>query len=49
MQTKRLLHRWLNHRGGKRVWTWDKIMKLTTEWMPLVQPRIYHSYQLAKP
>jgi group II intron reverse transcriptase/maturase len=49
MQTKRLLHRWLNHRGGKRVWTWDKIMKLTTEWMPLVQPGIYHSYQLAKP
>lgn len=49
MQTKRLLHKWLNHRGGKRVWTWDKIMKLTTEWIPLVQPRIYHSYQLAKP
>jgi group II intron reverse transcriptase/maturase len=49
MQTKRLLHKWLNHRGGKRVWTWDKIMKLTTEWIPLVKPRIYHSYQLAKP
>ncbi|GAA3953346.1 group II intron reverse transcriptase/maturase [Chitinophaga oryziterrae] len=49
MQTKRLLHKWLNHRGGKRVWTWDKIMKLTTEWIPLVQPRIYHSYLLAKP
>ena len=22
MQTKRLLHKWLNHRGGKRVWAW---------------------------
>jgi hypothetical protein len=49
MQTKRLLHKWLNHREGKRVWTWDKIMKLTTEWVPLVQPGIYHRYQLAKP
>ncbi|MVT10055.1 group II intron reverse transcriptase/maturase [Chitinophaga tropicalis] len=47
--TKRLLHKWLNHRGGKRVWTWNKIAKLTTEWMPLIRPRIYHSYQLAKP
>lgn len=47
--TKRLLHKWLNHRGGKRLWTWNKIAKLTTEWMPLIRPRIYHSYQLAKP
>lgn len=34
-QTKRLLHNWLNHRGGKRVWSWEKIKKLTEEWMPL--------------
>ena len=48
-QTRRLLHKWLNHRGGKRVWTWEKVAKLTLEWIPLEKPRIYHSYQLAKP
>ena len=48
-RTKHLLHKWLNHRGGKRVWTWNKIGKLTTEWIPLIRPKIYHSYQLAKP
>jgi len=48
-RTKHLLHKWLNHRGGKRVWTWNKIAKLTTEWIPLIRPKIYHSYQLAKP
>ncbi|WP_220388877.1 group II intron reverse transcriptase/maturase [[Flexibacter] sp. ATCC 35208] len=48
-RTKHLLHKWLNHRGGKRVWTWGKIAKLTTEWIPLIRPKIYHSYQLAKP
>jgi group II intron reverse transcriptase/maturase len=48
-QTKRLLHNWLNHRGGKRVWTWAKVKKLTEEWIPLVKPRIYHSRLLAKP
>jgi len=48
-QTKRLLHKWLNHRGGKRVWIWEKIKKLTEEWIPLVKPRIYHSNLLAKP
>ncbi|OQP44992.1 group II intron maturase-specific domain-containing protein [Niastella populi] len=26
-QTKRLLHNWLNHRGGKRVWTLGKGQK----------------------
>jgi RNA-directed DNA polymerase len=48
-RTRRLLHKWLNHRGGKRVWTWEKVEKLTEEWIPLEKPRIYHSYQLAKP
>jgi RNA-directed DNA polymerase len=48
-RTKRMLHKWLNRRGGKRVWTWEKIDKLTTEWIPLEKPRIYHSYQTAKP
>jgi RNA-directed DNA polymerase len=43
-QTKRMLHKWLNRRGGKRIWTWEKITKLTEEWIPLEKPRIYHSY-----
>jgi RNA-directed DNA polymerase len=49
-QVKRRLHKWLNRRGGKQpVWTWEKISKLTKEWMPLLEPKIYHSYQQAKP
>ncbi len=49
-QTKRMLHKWLNRRGGKRpVWEWEKFTKLTKEWIPLLKPRIYHSYQQAKP
>jgi RNA-directed DNA polymerase len=48
-RTRRLLHKWLNHRGGKRVWSWEKMAKLPEEWIPLAKPRIYHSYRLAKP
>lgn len=47
--TQRMLHYWLNRRGGKPKWNWEKVKKLTEEWMPLVEPRIYHSYQLVKP
>lgn len=48
-QTKRILHYWLNRRGGKCVWNWEKYSKLVVEWIPLLAPRIYHGYQLAKP
>jgi hypothetical protein len=44
-----MLHKWLNRRGGKRSWTWEKITKLTEEWIVLERPRIYHRYKLAKP
>jgi RNA-directed DNA polymerase len=45
-QTKRTLHKWLNRRGGKRpVWNWERFTKLTKEWIPLLEPKIYHSYQ----
>ena len=45
-QAKRRLRKWLNRRGGKRpVWNWEKFTKLTKEWMPLIKPKIYHSYQ----
>ncbi|WP_029277207.1 group II intron reverse transcriptase/maturase [Pedobacter borealis] len=42
--TKRMLQKWLNRRGGKRIWTWERIIKLVEEWEPLIRPRIYHSY-----
>jgi len=44
-QTKRMLHKWLNRRGGARVWNWKQFTKLTKEWIPLLKPPIYHSYQ----
>lgn len=47
-QVKRILHKWINRRGGKRVWNWEKYSKLITEWLPLFKPKIYHSYQIAK-
>ena len=46
---KRILHYWLNRRGGKRKWIWEEYVKLITVWKPLVKPEIYHSYLLAKP
>ena len=48
-QVKRSLQKWLNRRGGKPVWNWDRFNKLIKEWMPLFKPRIYHSYLSAKP
>ena len=48
-QVKRSLQKWLNRRGGKPVWNWDRFNKLIKEWMPLFKPKIYHSYQTAKP
>jgi len=44
-----LLHKWLNRRGGKPVWNWERFRKLTNEWNPLCKPKIYHSYHLVKP
>jgi len=43
------LHRHLNNRGGKQVWTWDRFNKLIKEWSPLPRPRIVHKYHLASP
>jgi RNA-directed DNA polymerase len=45
-QTKRKLQKWLNRRGGKGAWTWEKVTKLTNVWMPLEKPRIYHKLSL---
>ena len=48
-QVKRELHKWLNRRGGKRKWNWEKFTMLINEWMPLKRPKIYHSYLSANP
>lgn len=48
-QVKRSLHKWLNRRGGKSVWNWDRFNKLIKEWIPLKEPKIYHSFLSAKP
>lgn len=42
---KRSLHKWLNRRGGKAVWNWDRYVVLIKEWLPLLKPMIYHSYR----
>ena len=48
-QVKRSLHKWLNRRGGKPVWNWDRFNILIKVWNPLLKPKIYHSYLSAKP
>ena len=48
-QIRRRLQKWLNRRGGKHKWEWEKFNTLITEWYPLEKPRIYHSYLTAKP
>lgn len=48
-QVKRLLHKWLNRRGGKPSWQWERFTKLVNHWCPLLKPKIYHSFLSAKP
>jgi len=39
---ERMLYKWLNRRGGKSIWNWEKINQLTHQWHPLSKPVIYH-------
>ena len=48
-QVKLLLQKWLNRRGGKPKWRWERFTKLVDQWQPLLKPKIYHKYLLAKP
>jgi RNA-directed DNA polymerase len=43
-QIKRRLHKWLNRRGGRRKWNWEKFNILINEWLPLIRQKIYHSF-----
>jgi len=40
---KRILFKWLNRRGGKRI-NWEHYDKLISLYIPLTTPRIVHSY-----
>ena len=48
-QVRDLLHKWLNRRGGKNKWNWERYIKLIDEWIPLLKPKIYHSYLKTNP
>ena len=48
-RVKHMLRKWLNRRGGKPVWNWERYTCLVEEWIPLEKPGIKHSYLLAKP
>ncbi|MCK4700666.1 MAG: hypothetical protein KAT38_10040, partial [Bacteroidales bacterium] len=48
-QVIRVLYKWLNRRGGKPAWNWDRFIHLIQEWRPLLKPKIYHSILSAKP
>ena len=43
-QTRRMLHKWLQRRGGKRKWSWERYAHLVDELNPLRKPRIVHAY-----
>lgn len=47
-QVERMLYKWINRKGGKRV-TWDRYSNVIRKWRPLIRPKIYHTYRLAKP
>lgn len=44
----RLLYRSVNRRGGRRL-TWEAFTLRVRVWTPLLRPKLYHSYLLAKP
>lgn len=43
-ETCRILHKWLNRRGGKKKWNWDRFTHLINEWIYLLKPRLYHIF-----
>lgn len=49
VQVKRRLHKWLNRRGGKPVWNWERFALLINKWVPLLRPKIFHTYISANP
>ena len=48
-EIRRRLHKWLNRRGGKTIWIWERYDQLVNQWIPLLKPKIYHAFSSAKP
>jgi hypothetical protein len=48
-EIRRCLHKWLNRRGGKTIWIWERYDQLVNKWIPLLKPKIYHTFSSAKP
>lgn len=47
-QVQYLLYTWTNRCGGKHL-TWEQFAVRIKVWSPLLRPKVYHSYLLAKP
>jgi group II intron reverse transcriptase/maturase len=45
----KILYKWLNCRGGKSVWNWERINEIILNKELLLKPKIYQGYQSAKP
>lgn len=43
-KVRQMLHKWLNRRGGKPRWCWDRYTGQLLEQYPLEQPRIVHQF-----
>jgi RNA-directed DNA polymerase len=46
---RRMINKWLNRIGGRSVWNLVRYNRLVNEWIPLLKPKIYRSFQIAKP
>jgi group II intron reverse transcriptase/maturase len=43
-EVSKLLFKWINRRGGKRKWNWDRYNMLIKQWIILLKPQIYHKF-----
>jgi RNA-directed DNA polymerase len=43
-EVSKLLFKWINRRGGKRKWNWERYNMLIKQWIILLKPRIYHKF-----
>jgi group II intron reverse transcriptase/maturase len=43
-EVSKVLLKWINRRGGKKAWNWERYKLLISQWKILLKPRIYHSF-----
>ncbi len=43
-EVSKVLLKWINRRGGKKAWNWERYRLLISQWKILLKPRIYHSF-----